>query len=126
MIAFEDLDGSHFEEWGLDTYPHPSRVLGYACRRDDELVALGFVVVDEDNRWWGSFGSRGRFPAKSVHQKTLELFAALDRAGVPEILAVADPEVARSREWLTRLGFEPGENEVWKRGISGSNRRVPC
>ena len=117
MIAFEDLNGSHFEEWGLDNYPHPSRVLGFACRHDDDLVALGFVVVDEDNRWWGSFGSRGKFPAKSVHAKTLELFGALDRAGVPEILAVADPEIARSREWLARLGFQPAQDEVWKRVV---------
>ena len=105
MITYDDLTPAEFAEWGVAEYcPHPSRLLGYACRRDGVLVAIGCVWVDEDERWWGAFGGKPGFP-HGIHRKTLELFAALERVGVTEIWAEPDAQVARSREWLERLGF---------------------
>lgn len=120
MIVWEDLTPDHFAEWGVDFQPHASRVLGFACRRDGYLVVLGFVLVDTDDRWWASFAKRGDYPKAGIHRYGLSLMAAMDRAGIPELFATADPAIPRSREWLERLGFRPTENEVWKRGISGS------
>jgi len=75
--------------------------------------------VDEDERWWGSFGGKPGFP-HGIHRKTLELFGALERAGVREILAEPDVQVPRAREWLERLGFVKlsPDREVYHRGIS--------
>lgn len=118
MIDYEDLTPAHFVEWGYLDHPHPDRLLGFACRRDGELVAIGFVAVDAEDRWWGGFGSRPGFPA-GIHRKTLELFGALTRAGVPEIRALLDRSVPRSREWLVRLGFSPVDDSEmeWTLGL---------
>jgi len=126
VITYDDLTPAEFAEWGVAEYcPHPSRLLGYACRRDGELVAIGCVWVDEDERWWGAFGGKPGFP-HGIHRKTLELFAALERAGVTEIWAEPDAQVVRSREWLERLGFVRADqqSEVYRRGLSSTRRRM--
>lgn len=124
MIAYEDLTPGHFVEWGLDIAPHPSRILGWACRRDDRLVAMGFVLVDETDRWWASLIKRDGFPPVGIHRHALSLFDAMDQAEVKEIFATADPAIPRSQEWLERLGFVRMDNEVWKRGISSPRSRM--
>jgi len=124
VIVWEDMTPAHFVEWGVEFFPHPSRLLGFACRRDGYLVAIGFVLVDEDETWWASFAKRGDYPRAGIHRYALSLFAAMDRAGIPEIFATADPKIDRSAEWLERLGFTPTESEVWKRELRcGHDRR---
>jgi hypothetical protein len=108
VIAYDDLKARHFEEWGVEVYPDPSRLIGFACRRDGELVAIGCCFVAEDDRWWASFGGRGEFPS-GIHRKSLDLFAALRGADVKEVRAQLDPTIPRAREWLKRLGFEPAD-----------------
>lgn len=108
MIVYDDLKAGHFEEWGVEVYPDPSRLVGFACRRDDRLVGIGCCFVDDDNRWWASFGGREDFPP-GIHRKSLDLLHAVHRAGVSEIRAMLDLTVPRAREWLLRLGFRPAD-----------------
>jgi len=108
LIVYDNLEERHFIEWGAETYPDPSRVFGFACRRDDDLVAIGCCWVDDDNRWWASFGGREGFP-HGIHRKSLDLFAALRSANVKEVWAQLDRTIPRAREWLKRLGFQPAD-----------------
>jgi hypothetical protein len=115
VIRYDELAPEHFEEWGVDACPHPSRVVGFACRRDERLVAIGCCWVDEDNRWWASFGGREDFP-HGIHRKSLDLLDAVGRAGATEIRAMLDDTIPRAREWLLRLGFHPADSSEteWK------------
>lgn len=108
MIAYDDLTAGHFEEWGVEVYPDPSRTVGFACRRDGVLVAIGCCFIGDDNRWWASFGGRGEFP-HGIHRKSLDLLHAVGRAGASEIRAMLDNTIPRAREWLLRLGFRPAD-----------------
>lgn len=118
MIVYENLSPEHLLEWGETDYPHPSRILGFACRRDDRLVAVGMFYVDDDDRWWGCFGSREGFPA-GIHRKALEVIRVLNSVGVREMWARLDRDVPAARDWLVRLGFEPVDSseEEWRRGL---------
>lgn len=108
MIRYDDLQASHFEEWRVEVFPDPDRTVGFACRRDGNLVAIGCCFVDDDNRWWASFGGRGDFP-RGIHRKSMDLLAAVACAGVTEVRAMLDQSIPRAREWLLRLGFRPAD-----------------
>lgn len=118
MIRYEDLGESHFIEWGVSDYPHPSRLMGFAVRRDEALVAIGLVWIDEQDRWWGNFDQRPGCPHK-VHAQALRLLWALDKAEVPEVWADCNYAIPRAEEWLWRLGFRPVDEakEVWRREL---------
>jgi hypothetical protein len=108
MIRYDELAPQHFEEWGAEVVPHPSRVVGFACRRDERLVAIGCCWVDDENRWWASFGGRNDFPP-GIHRKSMDLLKAVGLAGAKEIRAMLDDTIPRAREWLLRLGFRPAD-----------------
>jgi len=118
VIRYEDLNAGHFQEWGVEDFPHPSRIMGFAVRRDERLVAIGLVWIDDQDRWWGNFDQREGCPHK-VHAEALKLLWALDRAGVPEVWADCNYEIPRADVWLERLGFRPVDEakKVWRREL---------
>jgi len=118
VIWRENLDVSHFIEWGVEEYPHPSRFFGFVLRRDGELVALALIWVDENEKWWGNFAMRPGCP-RSVHATTLDMFRRMDDAGVPAIHADCNYDIPRAEAWLLRLGFQPVDDEKkeWRREL---------
>lgn len=123
-VRYDELAPGHFAEWGIES-PHPSRFIGFACRRDDRLVAIGCCYVDDEDVWRAVFSGREDFP-HGIHRKALDLFRALTRAGVTEIRADLDTAIPKAREWLQRLGFtpaDPAETE-WILGLHPTGRRT--
>lgn len=115
MIRYEDLGESHFIEWGVTDYPHPSRLMGFAVRRDEALVAIALFWVDADDRWWANFDKRPGCPIR-VHAEALRGLEALRRAGVKEVWAECNYDIPRAEIWLCRLGFKPVDEDkkVWR------------
>lgn len=115
MIRYEDLSEDHFIEWGVDKYPHPSRIMGFAVRRDERLVAIALFWIDEDDRWWANFDQRPGCPHR-VHAEALRGLESLRRAGVQEVWANCNFDIPRAEAWLWRLGFKPVDEakKVWR------------
>jgi hypothetical protein len=142
MIHYSPLHWSHLVEaaklgWGGWEKWTPARLrfmpmVGYVAHNDaGDLIGFGGVV------WIGAkaIGCLHLTPAfltdprsRWVHRQALEVISLAHRVS-PVIEAIADPKIPRSREFMRRLGFEPGNGETWFHGAgdpggSGSSRVV--
>lgn len=107
-MRFEEIDTGHFAEWGhIGTHPPDDRMTGFAARADDgRLVALAVAYLDDQATWRAAFARRPGCTA-GVHLEVRRALEQVLTAGVTELIADADPEVPRSEEYLTWLGFIP-------------------
>ena len=103
-LVYEDLTAGHFAEWGADFAPE--HFVGYAERRDGRLTAIGAICFRDDGEAWAIFDARPPI-SRSVHARTLELFAAAQRGGCQVIYATVDPSKHNAEKWMKRIGFSP-------------------
>lgn len=111
-MTFEEIEGRHIAEWGgVEVWPPDSRMAGFAARLDGRLVALAAVYLDDAGRWRAAFAQRPGANGR-VHIEVRKALAEVFEAGVEEIIADPDPEVARSEDYLRWLGFVPREDQT--------------
>lgn len=127
----EVLTHATLEEWGDPISPMIA-VTGMALRdanglravmavydiRDADLSALKpddpvRVRFEAARGWWAGMDSRGAV-SPMAHRYALKVKAALRDAGIECVYADADPKIAKSAEWLSRLGFVPHVGDVWR------------
>lgn len=94
--------------WRYLARPLPLWWTGMTLEDEYMLLGLGGVYLGTDKRLWAFFTrARGVSIPISMQKGARILFASLAEAGVKEISAVADEDVAGSEFWMKRLGFTP-------------------
>jgi hypothetical protein len=83
----------------------PEDWAGFCAIRDDELVAFGWVWIDEWGRAWTGVDKVHEVPPLMLHRGIRDFFAALQREGIPSLYALCDERIEPATRWLTRLGF---------------------
>ena len=87
--------------------PQPLRFKGLTATIDGEVVGVMGFLFRRDGAVLASAHITDRLRAHPValHRAGLRLIAWARAAGVPLVLAAADPTVERAPAWLKRLGF---------------------
>lgn len=94
---------------GYFGHPVGLRIKGYAAVEGDQVMGVGGVV------FWPSSAITGFMDVKPearrhkllMHKTALRLLADWRAMGGKTLRIFCDAKVPRSREWATRLGFEP-------------------
>lgn len=106
--------------WRYLARPKPTWWVGITLEDEHMLLGLGGVYLGTDKRLWAFFDkSRGVSIRFSMQKGARLLFEALREAGVVEVSAVADGDIAGSTLWIERLGFKPTDElhkglTIWK------------
>jgi hypothetical protein len=110
----------------------PEGLVGFVAERDNELVAFGWVWIDQTGRAWTGVDHAHAVPPIMLHRAIARFFAAMQQEGIPALHALCDDRIPTAVRWLTRLGFAIDDTipqvympvvdkflPVWKRALSG-------
>jgi hypothetical protein len=114
----------------------PEGWAGFCAECESELVAFGWVWIDQVGRAWAGVDRAAAVPPIMMHRAIARFFAAMQGEGIPALHALCDERIPTATRWLTRLGFAIDDTipqvympmvdkflPVWKRSLSGVEPR---
>ncbi len=112
-MALPKLRKAVDSDWhAIMAMPEPAEWAGIVLANEHLILGFGFLYGATDGRWWICFQRvPGVRMVKTAHRCAGVLLAAATEAGVA-VYALADLRITGATKWLSRLGFEPTDEDM--------------